>query len=100
MLEKTEGAIKNGQPRETTNIGYTRHRTKKNKANKRQRKQKGQSRMDNPEKLPTLGKQDTGRRKTKQINVRENRRGNQEWTIQRNYQHWVHKTQDEDKQSK
>ena len=26
-------------------------------------------------------------------NVRENRRGNQEWTIQRNWQHWVHKTQ-------
>ena len=33
------------------------------------------------------------------INVRENRRGNQEWTIQRNWQHWVHKTQDEDKQN-
>ena len=32
------------------------------------------------------------------INVRENRRGNQEWTIQRNWQHWVHKTHDEDKQ--
>ena len=45
---------------------------------KRQRKPKGQSRMNNPEKLETLGTQDTGRRKTKQINVRENRRGNQE----------------------
>jgi len=33
-------------------------------------------------------------------NVRENRRGNQEWTIQRNWQHWVHKTQDGDKQNK
>jgi len=32
-----------------------------------------------------------------QINVRENRKGNQEWTIQRNWHHWVHKTQDEDK---
>ena len=31
--------------------------------------------------------------------VGENRRGNQEWTIQRNWQHWVQKTQDEDKQS-
>ena len=52
-LEKTEMAIKNGQSKETGNIGYTRHRTK----------------------------------------VRENRRGNQEWTIQRNWQHWVNKTQ-------
>jgi hypothetical protein len=32
-------------------------------------------------------------------NVRENRRSNQEWTIQRNWQCWVHKTQDEDKQN-
>ena len=56
---KTEGSIKNGQSRDTGNIGYTRHRTKTNKT-----------------------------------------RGNQEWTIQRNWQHWVHKTQGEDKQNK
>ena len=50
-LEKTKGTIKNGQSRETGNIGYTtRYRTK----------------------------------------VRENQRDNQEWTIQRNWQHWVH----------
>ena len=56
--------------------------------------------MDKPEKLTTLGTQDTWRRQTKQINVRENRRGNQEWTNQRNWQHWVHKTQYEDKPNK
>ena len=30
------------------------------------------------------------------ISVRENRRGDQEWTLQRHRQHWTHKTQDED----
>jgi hypothetical protein len=35
--------------------------------------------MDNPEKMATLCTQDTGQ--TKQINISENRRGNQEWTI-------------------
>jgi hypothetical protein len=35
----------------------------------------------------------------KKINVRENQRGNQEWTIQRHWQHWAHKTQKEGKQS-
>ena len=81
--------------------------------NKRQKKLKGRSRMGNPEKLATLGTQDT-----RQINVREyrikngqsretgnigytrhktNKRQripNQEWVIQRNWQHWVNKTQD------
>jgi hypothetical protein len=28
--------------------------------------------------------------------VKENGRGNQEWTIQRHWQHWEHKTQDKD----
>ena len=31
MLEKTEGAIKNGQSRDTGNSGYTRHKSKTNK---------------------------------------------------------------------
>jgi hypothetical protein len=31
------------------------------------------------------------------INVRKNRRGNQEWTIQRHWKHQEHKTQDKDK---
>ena len=34
------------------------------------------------------------------INVRETPRVNQKWTTQRNWQHRVHKTQDEDKQNK
>ena len=33
------------------------------------------------------------------INVREIRRGNQEWKIQRHWQHCAHKTQDEDKRN-
>ena len=53
FLENTEGTIKNGQPRETVDIGYTRHRT-----NKRQRTPKGQSIMDNPEKLAIQGTHD------------------------------------------
>ena len=36
------------------------------------------TRMNNPETLVTPGTQNTG-----QIKVRENQRGNQEWTIQR-----------------
>jgi hypothetical protein len=34
------------------------------------------------------------------MDIRDYRRGNQKWTIQRNWQHRVHKTQDEDKQNK
>ena len=55
--------------------------------------------MINPEKLATMGTQDTGLKQAKQINIRENRRGNHEWTIQRQWQQWVYKTQDEDKQT-
>jgi hypothetical protein len=35
-VEKTEEAIKNGQSRETGNIGYTRHRTMTNKEKQKQ----------------------------------------------------------------
>ena len=31
--------------------------------------------------------------------MKENGRGNQEWTIQRHWQHWEHKTHDKDKQN-
>ena len=40
------------------------------------------TRMDNPRHW---------HRRTK---VRENQRDNQEWTTQRHWQHWVHKSQD------
>ena len=33
------------------------------------------------------------------MNVRETRRNNHKWTIQGHWQHWAHKTQDEDKQN-
>jgi len=33
------------------------------------------------------------------MNIRENQRGNQEWTIQRHWQHRVHKTQQEEKKT-
>ena len=49
----------------------------------------GIMKKDNSEKLATLGTQDTG-----QINVREYPRGNKKKTIQRNWQHRVHKIQD------
>ena len=53
-VEKTKETIKNGQPRDTGNIVYIKHRTK----------------------------------------GRANQRDNQEWTTQRHWQHWVHKSQD------
>jgi hypothetical protein len=80
-LEKTQGQIKNGQSRNTGNIGCTRHRTKVRenpRANqewaiqrhwiywvhktqeKDYREPKGKSGMGNPETLVTLGTQDTG----------------------------------------
>ena len=42
--------------------------------------------MDNPEKLATQGTQNKDKH-----DVREYRKGNQKWTLQRNWQHRVHK---------
>ena len=39
-IEKTQGQIKNGQSRDTGNIGCTRHRTKTNKTKTQHRKLK------------------------------------------------------------
>jgi hypothetical protein len=60
-----EGAIKNGQSRETGNIGYRRRRGNQKWRIQRNwqhwvNKTKGQSKMDSPEKLATLGTQDEG----------------------------------------
>ena len=48
--------------------------------------QKGQSKVDITEKLATQGRQDKDKH-----NVREYRKGNQKWILQRNWQHRVHK---------
>jgi len=37
---------------------------------------------------------------SRQENVIENRSGNHEWTIQKHWQHWLHKTHYKDKQTK
>ena len=58
---------------------------------------RGQSRMDNPEKLATTGYT------THRTKVRENRRGQSKFKNGQSREtgnNWVHKTQDEDKQDK
>ena len=49
----------------------------------------GQSRIDNPDKLATLGTQDT-----RQNERQRKLKGQSRKTIQINWQHWVQKTQD------
>ena len=44
-LEKMEGAIKNGQSKETGNIGYTRRKTKTNKTQHQKLKKQHESQM-------------------------------------------------------
>ena len=51
--------MRNGQSRKTGNIGYTRHRMKTIQRNWQHWVHKTQN-EDNPEKLATLGTQDTG----------------------------------------
>jgi hypothetical protein len=66
-------------------------------------KLKGQSIMDNPEKLKGQSRMDNPENTEGEIKngqSRKYRSGNQEWTLQRNWRHRIHKTQDEDKQSK
>ncbi len=91
-LENTEGAIKNGQSRETGSKGYTRRRkinvreyrkgkqkwtiqrnwqqrVHKTKENKRQRIPKGHTNMDNLEKLATYDAQDVEKRSKNMCDV-------------------------------
>ena len=62
---KTEEQIKNGKSRETGNIGYIRHKTKTNTTKTQHRKLRGQSRMENQERLATLGTQDENKQTKK-----------------------------------
>ena len=68
-----QGAIKNGQYRDTGNIWV--HKTQDE-----DKQNKGSSRMDNPETLATFGY-------TRHRTRANKTRGNQEWTIQRHWQH-------------
>jgi hypothetical protein len=57
MLEKTEGVIKNGQSRHTSNIVYTKHRMKTNEIRDTTQKSKKMSNTDLPK---TGGEPDIG----------------------------------------
>ena len=81
MINKTQMQFRIRKLSSYHKVHKLRHRT-----NKRQRIPRRQSKKDNPEKLATQGTQDTG-----QINVREYLGDNQKRTIQRNWQHRVHK---------
>jgi hypothetical protein len=115
MSENTERAIKNGQSRETGNIGYTRrrktkqkhnticvwhHHTQRNTYNVNKTWALSQTTEPNivlmrnsyrtsqhgTHNLQTLNRTT----QTAKINVREYRRGNYKRTIQRNWQHRLH----------
>ena len=103
LCTQDTGTIKNEQSRDNGNIVYTRHRDNQEWTIQRWwqhcvHKTQGQSRMNNPEMMATLCTQDAGTIKNEQSRDNGNigytrHRGNQEWTIQRWWQYWVHKTQ-------
>ena len=73
------------QSRDTLNTGHTRYRKKTN----------------NPERLSTLGTQDTGwRHNPETLSTLGTQDTGRRQTIQRHWQHWAHKIQDENKQSR
>jgi hypothetical protein len=69
-LEKTQGQIKNGQSRDTGNIGCTRHRTKV-------RKNKGQIKNGQSRDTGNIGCTIHMKK------IKENPKANPEWVIQR-----------------
>jgi hypothetical protein len=80
-------AIKNGQSRDTDNIGHTRNRTKTNKSQNHNTENKKDEheiayRSDSCIMVTVEIVMRTGDKLKKQI-VRETRRSNHEWTIQR-----------------
>jgi hypothetical protein len=94
MLQKTKGATRNGHSRDTGNIGHTIHRAKTLQRNWQHWTHKTQG-EDTPEKLATLGTQNTGRRHSRDTgNIGHTR--HRAKTLQRHWQHWAHKTQGED----
>ena len=85
LVTQDTGTIKNGQSRETDNIGHTRGVIKNGQSGTDNQTQ-GQSRMDNLETLTTLVTQDTGAINNGQSRETDNidhtrHRGDQEWTI-------------------
>ena len=91
MLQKTKGATRNGHSRDTGNIGHTIHRAKTLQRNWQHWTHKTQG-EDTPEKLATLGTQNTGRRHSRDTgNIGHTR--HRAKTLQRHWQHWAHKTQ-------
>jgi hypothetical protein len=84
MLENTEGVMKKDNPEKMVNKG-TQDTGQINVIEYRRGNEKGQSRE--------IG--NIGYKGHRTINVREYRRGgNQEWILQRHWQHWVHTTHD------
>ena len=101
----------NGHLRDIGIIGYTRHRTKTSEWTPQRHwhywihmTQDEDKRMDTSETLALLDTQDTGQRQANGhlrdigiIGYTRHRTKTSEWTPQRHWHYWIHKTQDEDK---
>ena len=99
-LRNKQSAVRNGQSRDTGNIGYTRHRTKTNKTRNITQKTERAIKNGQSRDTATLGTQDTGQRQTKQQTQHRKLKGQSRMDNPEIQQHWAHKTQDKDKQNK